>query len=101
MNHLILYLSVWCALLFELVLVVLQGYGLGQDISDFITTKIFIFQVGFTLIFPGTLQWILERGLFRGLLDIIKHAFMLAVYSTFHVLNISSFWQRYFSWMSY
>jgi len=92
-NHLILYLSIWFALVGQLILIILQKLVLGGQISNFITTRIFLFQIGFALMAPGILQLWLEKGFFRGTWDYISHVLILAVYSTFHILNISAYWQ--------
>lgn len=92
-NHLILYLSVWFALVSQLILILVQKVLLGDEISNFITTRIFAFQVGFALMAPGLMQLWLEKGFFAGTWAYISHFCILAVYSTFHILNISSYWQ--------
>ena len=42
---------------------------------------------------PGVFQLILERGFIGGLWAYFSHFFILAVYSTFHILNFASYWQ--------
>ncbi len=93
MNHLILYLSVWFALVSQMLLIIIQRFVLGSEISDFITTRIFTIQVGFALVTPGILELILEDGFIVGLWQYVSHFFILALYFTFHILNISSYWQ--------
>eukprot|EP01117_Protostelium_nocturnum_P012633 TRINITY_DN464_c0_g2_i1.p1 TRINITY_DN464_c0_g2~~TRINITY_DN464_c0_g2_i1.p1 ORF type:complete len:1660 (+),score=594.70 TRINITY_DN464_c0_g2_i1:519-5498(+) len=92
-NHLILYLSVWVALSSQLLLIILQRFVYGSAIAYFITERIFVFQVGFALVLPGVLQLVLEYGVIQAAWMYISHFFILCVYSTFHILNISSFWQ--------
>jgi len=92
-NHLILYLSIWFALVGQLILIIIQKAVLHEEISNFITTRIFLFQIGFALMAPGILQLWLEMGFFAGTWNFLSHVLILAVYSTFHILNISSYWQ--------
>ncbi|PRP84007.1 callose synthase 7-like [Planoprotostelium fungivorum] len=93
LNHLILYLSVWVAITSQLILIILQRYVFGEDIQYFITERVYTFQVGFALVFPGILQLILEFGLIEAAWAYLSHFFILSVYSTFHILNTSSYWQ--------
>lgn len=55
--------------------------------------RVFFAQIGYALVAPGILQLILEYGIIRGLWSYISHFFIMAVYSTFHILNVASFWQ--------
>jgi hypothetical protein len=88
-----LYLSVWFALTSQLVLVILQAAVLGEAIAIFISQRVFFAQIGYALVAPGILQLILEFGIIRGLWSFLSHFFILAVYSTFHILNVAAFWQ--------
>jgi callose synthase len=93
MNHMMLYLSIWFTLMSYLVLVIVQSYVYNQNVTDFLTTRVFGFQIALTLAAPGVFQLILEYGIIRGLWQYITRFFILAIYSTFHILNISSYWQ--------
>jgi len=93
MNHLMLYLSVWFALTSQLILIILQKLVLGDEIANFMTTRVFTFQVGLALVAPGILQLFLEFGVIKGMWKYLSHFGILAIYSTFHILNISSYWQ--------
>jgi len=68
--------------------------GNVNQIDEGITTIFFFAQVGFLLTLPGVFQLISEFGFISGLWDFISHFLILSVYSTFHILNISSYWQR-------
>eukprot|EP01118_Nematostelium_gracile_P008148 TRINITY_DN268_c0_g2_i3.p1 TRINITY_DN268_c0_g2~~TRINITY_DN268_c0_g2_i3.p1 ORF type:complete len:625 (+),score=123.19 TRINITY_DN268_c0_g2_i3:140-1876(+) len=92
-NHQMLYLSVWFALVSQLVLVILQATVLGQDVNNFISRRVFFAQIGYALVAPGILQLVLEKGFIRGIWDYIAHFFILAVYATFHILNVAAYWQ--------
>jgi hypothetical protein len=92
-NHQMLYLSVWFALISQLILVILQATVLGQDVNQFISRRVFFAQVGYALVAPGILQLVLEKGVIRGVWDYVVHFFILAVYSTFHILNVAAYWQ--------
>jgi hypothetical protein len=88
-----LYISVWFALISQLLLVIIQKYIFQGSVTDFMVNRVFVAQIGFTLVAPGVFQLMLEKGVFLGLWTYISHFFILAVYSTFHILNISSYWQ--------
>jgi len=93
LNHLILYLSVWVAITSQLILIILQRYVFGEDIQYFIAERVYTFQVGWALVFPGILQLVLEFGIIEAAWAYLSHFFILSVYSTFHILNTSSYWQ--------
>jgi len=92
-NHQMLYLSVWFALTSQFVLVILQAAVLGEEVATFISQRVFFAQIGYALVAPGILQLILELGLLHGLWAYFSHFFIMAVYSTFHILNVAAFWQ--------
>ena len=93
LNHLILYMSVWFALVTQVLLVIFQKYIFEGEVSDFMVNRVFVLQVGMALVIPGVIQLILENGLFLGLWAYIRHFLIVSVYSTFHILNTSSYWQ--------
>lgn len=94
LNHLMLYLSIWFALVSQLLLIIIDKYILQDDISVFMVERVFSFQVGFALIVPGVLELILESGFIVGMWRYISHCAILVVYSTFHILNTSAYWQH-------
>jgi len=80
-------------LISQLILVIVQGIIFESVISSYIASRVFSFQAGLALVAPGVLQLILEHGIFQGLWQYISRIFILAIYSTFHILNISAYWQ--------
>jgi len=93
LNHQMLYLSIWFTLVSQFVLVILQVAILGDQVTNFISNRVFFAQIGYALVAPGILQLVLEKGVIKGVWEFVSHFFILAVYSTFHILNISAFWQ--------
>lgn len=93
LNHMLLYMSVWFALLSQLIIIIIQRYILFDQVSTFISNRVFVFQIGYALVAPGVFQLMLENGIFTGIWIYVSHAVPLAVYATFHILNISSYWQ--------
>jgi len=93
MNHAILWASVWFALTAQLLLIILQKFVFQDRIAYFVTERIFTFQVGYFFMVPGMLQLTLEFGLVWGLWVFISNFIMNYVYSTFHILNVASYWQ--------
>ncbi len=87
-NHFVLYVSIWCTLLSQLVLVIVQGLIYKTAISSYIASRVFSFQAGLALVAPGVLQLILEYGIIQGLWQYISRIFILAIYSTFRILPV-------------
>eukprot|EP01117_Protostelium_nocturnum_P012632 TRINITY_DN464_c0_g1_i1.p1 TRINITY_DN464_c0_g1~~TRINITY_DN464_c0_g1_i1.p1 ORF type:complete len:1664 (+),score=604.92 TRINITY_DN464_c0_g1_i1:191-5182(+) len=92
-NHAILWVSVWFALIAQLLLIILQKFVFQERIAYFVTERIFTFQVGYFFMVPGVLQLILEFGVIWGLWTFISNFIINYVYSTFHILNVASYWQ--------
>lgn len=93
LNHLILYISIWFSLISEILLIILEKYMIHENIDIFIAEHVFTFQIGLLLVTPGIFELILENGFLYGLWKYFSHFFILLIYSTFHILNTSSYWQ--------
>jgi len=92
-NHAILWVSVWFALVAQLILIILQKFIFQERIAYFVTERIFTFQIGYLFMIPGALQLVLEYGLVWGVWIFVSNFIINYVYSTFHILNVSSYWQ--------
>jgi hypothetical protein len=92
-NHFMLYVSIWFTLVSQAALVVVQGYIYDSTISSYLASRVYSFQAALALVAPGVFQLILEFGLLVGLWQYISRIFILAIYSTFHILNTAAYWQ--------